>query len=106
MKLGPLWIMFENFLESWPVKPKWVLLAVLIVVAIWAVVAALTKHRKILSPTTSITCTSMIRKLRIAWSVMWGMVCVFCIGIAVWLQNPVRVPVAPFFRQETMHSGI
>ena len=38
---GPLWIMFENFLESWPVKPKWVLLAVLIFVAIWAVVAAL-----------------------------------------------------------------
>ena len=27
---GPLWILFEDFMDSWPVKPKWVLLAVVI----------------------------------------------------------------------------
>jgi hypothetical protein len=43
---GPLWILFENFLESWPVKPKWVLLAVVVVAAIWVLIAALSKRRK------------------------------------------------------------
>ena len=31
---GPLWILVENFLESWPVKPKWVLLATVVIVLI------------------------------------------------------------------------
>ncbi len=44
---GPLWILFENFLESWPVKPKWVLLAGLVIV----VVVVLFKRRKLKSQT-------------------------------------------------------
>jgi hypothetical protein len=43
---GPLWILFEDFLESWPVKPKWVLLAGLVIVAIVALLAGLYKRRK------------------------------------------------------------
>jgi hypothetical protein len=45
---GPLWIMMENFFESWPVKPKWVLLAVLVIFLIAATVSyivASTKRR-------------------------------------------------------------
>ena len=43
---GPLWIMMEDFLESWPVKPKWVLLVVLVIAAIVAFVAVLTMRKK------------------------------------------------------------
>jgi hypothetical protein len=43
---GPLWIMFEDFMDSWPVKPKWVLLAVVITVAVCWLIAALTKRDK------------------------------------------------------------
>jgi hypothetical protein len=43
---GPLWLLFENFLESWPVKPKWVLLAVLIVCAIVALVTFYASKRR------------------------------------------------------------
>ena len=44
---GPLWLLFESFLESWPVKPKWVLLtAGLIIAAIVAFLAMLSKRRK------------------------------------------------------------
>lgn len=45
-KAGPLWIMFEDFLESWPVKPKWVLLAGVIIGGIWAFIAAMSKRGK------------------------------------------------------------
>jgi len=45
-KAGPLWIMFENFLESWPVKPKWVLLAGIVIVGIWAFIVAMLKRQK------------------------------------------------------------
>jgi hypothetical protein len=43
---GPLWRLLEDFLESWPIKPKWVLLAGLVIVAIVAFLAALSKPRK------------------------------------------------------------
>jgi RsiW-degrading membrane proteinase PrsW (M82 family) len=43
---GPLWLLLEDFLESWPVKPKWVLLAVLLIGAIVAVLAALFKRKE------------------------------------------------------------
>jgi hypothetical protein len=46
---GPLWILLENFLESWPVKPKWVLLATLAIVlfaAMVRMVVASSKRRK------------------------------------------------------------
>jgi hypothetical protein len=43
---GPLWIMFENFMDSWPVKPKWVLLAMVIAVAVFWLIAALSKRDK------------------------------------------------------------
>jgi hypothetical protein len=43
---GPLWIMFENFMDSWPVKPKWVLLAVVIAVAVFWLIASLSKRDK------------------------------------------------------------
>ena len=43
---GPLWILLEDFLESWPVRPKWVLLAVLVIVAIVAVSVALSKRKE------------------------------------------------------------
>lgn len=52
---GPLWILFENFLESWPVKPKWVLLAtvvvVLIAVMLRSVVASSKRRRESYSNT-------------------------------------------------------
>jgi hypothetical protein len=43
---GPLWILFENFLESWPVKPKWVLLAVVVIAAIVALLAGLSHGKR------------------------------------------------------------
>ncbi len=44
---GPLWLALESFLESRPVKPKWVLLAVLVIFAIaWLVVFIAAKRRK------------------------------------------------------------
>ena len=36
------------------------------------------------------------RKLQIAWSVGCGLACALCIGITIWLQNPVRAPPPPF----------
>jgi hypothetical protein len=35
------------------------------------------------------------RKLRIAWSVAWGVACVFCIAVIVRLQNPLPSPPSP-----------
>jgi flagellar biosynthesis/type III secretory pathway M-ring protein FliF/YscJ len=43
---GPLWRLMEDFFDSWPVKPKWVLLAALIVAAIVALLTVLSKPRK------------------------------------------------------------
>jgi LPXTG-motif cell wall-anchored protein len=43
---GPLWLLLEDFLESWPIKPMWVLLAGLIVCLIVAVVAFLASKRR------------------------------------------------------------
>jgi uncharacterized membrane protein YphA (DoxX/SURF4 family) len=43
---GPLWRLMEDFFESWPVKPKWVLLAALIITAIVACVGVLLNRRK------------------------------------------------------------
>lgn len=43
---GPLWRLMEDFFDSWPVKPMWVLLAALIVAAIVAIIASLSKGRK------------------------------------------------------------
>ena len=51
---GPLWLLMENFLESWPVKPKWVLLAGLIIVVIVAILAALSKRKKSYTPGTKL----------------------------------------------------
>jgi hypothetical protein len=42
---GPLWRLMENFLESLPVKPKWILLALAIAVLV-AVVVVSFKRRK------------------------------------------------------------
>ena len=42
---GPLWLLLENFLESLPVKPKWILLA-LVIAALVAVVVVSFKGRK------------------------------------------------------------
>ena len=41
---GPLWLLLENFLESLPVKPKWILLAGL-AAALVAYVVVSTKRR-------------------------------------------------------------
>ena len=38
---GPLWLLLEDFLESWQVKPKWVLLAGLVIIAIVAILVVL-----------------------------------------------------------------
>jgi hypothetical protein len=35
---GPLWLLFERLLESLPVRPKWILLAGLVVLVIAALV--------------------------------------------------------------------
>jgi hypothetical protein len=43
---GPLWLLLESFLESWPVKPMWVLLVVVVVFAIAALVIFLASKRR------------------------------------------------------------
>jgi hypothetical protein len=43
---GPLWLLLEDFLESWPVKPKWVLLAGLVVCLIVALVSFRASKRR------------------------------------------------------------
>jgi hypothetical protein len=43
---GPLWVLFENFVDSWPIKPKRVLLAVVVISVIVWLVAVLSKRRK------------------------------------------------------------
>jgi len=43
---GPLWLALENFVDSWPVKPKWVLLAILVLSAIVGAVVYLAKRGK------------------------------------------------------------
>jgi hypothetical protein len=43
---GPLWLLLENFLESWPVGPKWVLLAGLLLFIIAALVGVLVASSK------------------------------------------------------------
>jgi hypothetical protein len=43
---GPLWLLLENFLESWPVGPKWVLLAGLFKLPITALVGVLVASSK------------------------------------------------------------
>jgi hypothetical protein len=42
---GPLWLMLEDFLESLPVRPKWILLA-LVIAALLAFVFVSYKRRK------------------------------------------------------------
>jgi len=42
---GPLWLMMENFLESLPVKPKWILLAGVVMVLVVVLLRAV-KRRK------------------------------------------------------------
>lgn len=42
---GPLWRLMENFLESLPVKPKWILLGLLIAALVAFVVVSFKRRR-------------------------------------------------------------
>ena len=43
---GPLWVFFEDFLDSWLVRPKRVSLGLLVIFAIVAVPAVLSNRKK------------------------------------------------------------
>ena len=43
---GPLWRLMEDFFDSWPVRPVWVLLAGVVVLAIVVLVNALANRKK------------------------------------------------------------